>query len=306
MSELKIREKTSMTFEECRFANLTVEGAAVLALKYDESYLNLTAGLDAHGQVGITSTDDILSGKVPRQAFETLCRHIEALPVVPQGFRFGPCVRNPQKMIMIGLNYAKHALEAKLPIPKHPVVFNKFNNALSGHGEPIRLPLKYAAWFDYEAELVIVIGRTGADVSEAEALDHVFGYCVGNDLSARDLQLRTSQWLTGKSLDQFAPIGPFLTGKALVHDPDALQIGCSVNGTVRQSSSTADMIFDCRQLVSYASRYMTLHPGDLIFTGTPEGVAGGYPPGEQPWLVPGDEVTVTIEGLGSISNPMIA
>jgi 2-keto-4-pentenoate hydratase/2-oxohepta-3-ene-1,7-dioic acid hydratase in catechol pathway len=212
--------------------------------------------------------------------------------------RFGPCVVRPQKIIMVGLNYRRHVEEVGARLPETPLLFNKFGNALMGHGGVLTLPRAVAREFDHEVELVIVIGRRAAAVSEAEALSHVAGYCTGNDFSARDLQRVTSQFMLGKSCDGFAPLGPWLLTADLVPDPNALALWCDVNGERRQSSNTADMVFNCAQLVSYASRHMTLEPGDLIFTGTPEGVIAGRPEGQRVWLKPGDTVTCGIEKLG--------
>jgi 2-keto-4-pentenoate hydratase/2-oxohepta-3-ene-1,7-dioic acid hydratase in catechol pathway len=211
---------------------------------------------------------------------------------------FGPCVTHPGKIVCVGLNYRKHAAETGSPVPDTPVLFNKYTTALTGHGSVVRVSGEDAVQFDYEVELVIVMGRLARNVAEADALDHVFGYCTGNDFSARDLQRRSSQWMLGKTLDRSSPIGPWLVSADLVGDPDALKLECRVNGEVRQSSTTADMIFGCRRLVAYISRYLTLEPGDVIFTGTPEGVIGGYPKDRQVWLRPGDRVTSTVEKLG--------
>jgi len=213
---------------------------------------------------------------------------------------FGPCVTQPEKIVMMGMNYRKHCVEVKLPIPTTPVFFNKYNNALLGHGGTLRLPAKAASQFDYESELVVVIGKRARDVSARDALDHVFGYCNGNDFSARDLQFRTSQFMLGKCSDGFAPIGPWLVGANRVGDPQKLGITTRVNGEVRQSSSTSDMVFSCADLVSYASSVMTLQPGDLVFTGTPEGVILGKPEGERVWLKAGDRISTEIEKLGEL------
>lgn len=214
--------------------------------------------------------------------------------------RFAPAVLRPEKIICVGLNYINHAEESKMEIPESPILFNKYNNALTGHKEMVRLPAG-ATQFDYEAELVAVIGKRASNVSEDEALDHVFGYTVGNDLSARDLQFRTGQWMLGKSSDGFAPLGPYLVTRNEI-DPASLAIECKVNGEVRQSANTKDMIFNCAYLISYISRYMTLEPGDVIFTGTPDGVILGQPQGAQKWLGPGDEIRVEIEGIGALVN----
>jgi len=218
---------------------------------------------------------------------------------------YGPCVTHPNKIICVGLNYRKHAEETNAPIPQYPILFNKFNNTLTGNGHDVPLP-RVSNEVDYEAELVIVIGKTAKYVDKASALDYVFGYCNVNDLSARDLQLRTPQWLLGKTCDKFSPLGPYLVTADEVGDPNALDIRCLVNGEVRQSSNTSDMIFPCDEIVSYISQHMTLVPGDIILTGTPEGVVLGLPPEQRVYLKPGDVVTIEIEKLGSLTNRMVA
>ena len=178
--------------------------------------------------------------------------------------------------------------------------FSKFNNALAAHHQAISLP-EDAKKFDYEAELVIVIGKEASKITKEEALSYVFGYTVGNDFSARDLQFRSGQWLLGKSCDDFAPIGPYLVTSDEIN-PQNLDITCTVNGELRQSANTRDMIFDCATIISYVSQFMTLKPGDLIFSGTPEGVILGYPEESQQWLKPGDKVIVSIESIGELVN----
>lgn len=217
----------------------------------------------------------------------------------------GPCVTHPNKIICVGLNYRKHAEETNAAIPQYPILFNKFNNTLTGHGDSIPLP-KVSEKVDYEAELVIVIGKTAKYISKEQALDHVFGYCNVNDLSARDLQMRTQQWLLGKSCDKFSPLGPYLVTSDEIGDPNQLTIQCTVNGEVRQNSNTSDMIFHCDEIVSYISQHMTLVSGDIILTGTPEGVVLGYPPEKQVYLRDGDVVTIEIEKLGKLTNQMVA
>lgn len=213
---------------------------------------------------------------------------------------YAPVVHNPEKIICVGLNYKNHVTETQMDLPTFPVLFSKFNNALAAHQQMISLP-DTDKKFDYEGELVVVIGKETSNVSEEEALSHVFGYTCGNDLSARGLQFRNSQWLLGKSLDYFAPIGPYLvTGDEL--DPNNLKIECRVNGEVRQSSNTCKMIFNCSYIVSYISKYITLKPGDIIFTGTPDGVILGSSENQQKWLKQGDRVEVEIEGIGILMN----
>lgn len=213
---------------------------------------------------------------------------------------FGPAVTEPEKIIMVGLNYRRHAAEMKAKIPELPILFNKYNNALQGHGRTVRLPTRVAREFDYEVELVIVIGRTAREVSEASALSYVAGYCSGNDVSARDLQRKSSQFMLGKTPDDFAPLGPWLVTADQISNPNSLDIWCDVNGERRQSSNTADMVFNCAQLVSYCSQHMTLEPGDIIYTGTPEGVIAGMPEGKRVWLKPGDRISCGIEKLGEL------
>ncbi len=218
---------------------------------------------------------------------------------------FGPCVTHPNKIICVGLNYRKHAEETNSPIPKYPILFNKFNNTLTGHGHDVPLPVSVSSKVDYEAELCIVIGKQAKYVAKENALDYVFGYCNVNDLSARDLQMRTQQWLLGKSCDGFSPLGPYLVTADEVGNPNNLGIRSIVNGEVRQNSNTSDMIFHCDEIVSYISQHMTLVPGDIILTGTPEGVVMGYPEDKQVYLKDGDVVTIEIEKLGSLTNRMV-
>jgi 2-keto-4-pentenoate hydratase/2-oxohepta-3-ene-1,7-dioic acid hydratase in catechol pathway len=212
-----------------------------------------------------------------------------------------PLVTRPQKIIMMGFNYRRHAAETNTPIPKNPILFNKFNNALNHHGGTIALPTATATNFDYEVELVMVFGRECHNVSEADALDYVAGYCTGNDFSARDLQYLTTQFMIGKTFDGFAPLGPHLVTSDLVGDPNNLRLECRVNGEQRQDWRTNDMIFNCRQMVSFASRMMTIKPGDIFFTGTPHGVVFGKPKAEQVWLKPGDTVACSVEKLGELT-----
>jgi 2-keto-4-pentenoate hydratase/2-oxohepta-3-ene-1,7-dioic acid hydratase in catechol pathway len=221
--------------------------------------------------------------------------------IAESAIRYGPLVSRPGKIVCVGLNYRKHAEEVKQPIPKQPVLFAKFNNTLNAHRGTIQLPVDVAKNFDYEVELVIVMGRQAKRVTEAEALSHVAGYCTGNDFTARDLQFETGgQWLPGKTPDQFAPLGPYLVTADQV-DPDNLAIECRVNGETRQSSNTSDFIFNCRQMVSYISRILTLEPGDIIFTGTPEGVIQGKPPDKRVWLKAGDKLACSLARLGELT-----
>lgn len=212
-------------------------------------------------------------------------------------------VSAPGKIICVGLNYRKHAAESGMALPTTPVLFSKFGNALAGPDEDVPLP-RLAEQHDYEAELVVVIGRRTRYASEADALDSVLGYCNGNDISSRDLQMRTSQWLLGKTADKFMPVGPYVVTPDEAGDPASMPVRGWLNGTLRQNSSTADMIFSVAQIIAYTSQYMTLEPGDLISTGTPEGVILGMQ--DKVWMKPGDEYVVEIGNLGRLLNRMVA
>jgi 2-keto-4-pentenoate hydratase/2-oxohepta-3-ene-1,7-dioic acid hydratase in catechol pathway len=213
---------------------------------------------------------------------------------------YGPVVTRPEKIVCIGLNYKHHAKEINQPIPKQPILFNKFNNTLNAHKGKIKLPVDVATKFDYETELVIVIGKETRNVSEADAGSYIAGFATGNDFSARDLQLETGgQWMIGKTPDQFAPLGPYLVTADQV-DGDNLALQTWVNGELRQNSNTNDMIFGSKTLVSFISRHMTLRGGDIIYTGTPEGVIQGKPVDKRIWLKPGDKVVSSLEKLGKL------
>jgi 2-keto-4-pentenoate hydratase/2-oxohepta-3-ene-1,7-dioic acid hydratase in catechol pathway len=218
---------------------------------------------------------------------------------------FGPVVTRPEKIVCVGLNYRHHAIEIGAPIPNQPVLFNKFNNALNNHNGTVKLPVDFAKKFDYEVEMVIVIGREAKVVTEADALSYVAGYATGNDFTARDLQLDTGgQWMVGKTPDQFAPIGPYLVTADQI-DPDSLNLECRVNGETRQSSTTGDFIFNTRKIISYISRVITLKPGDIIFTGTPQGVIQGKPKDQQVWLKRGDKIACSVEKLGELKFALV-
>ncbi len=259
------------------------------------------------GIVDVAATAARAGLRAPRTMEEAIGQGTAALravemaePVLLREVVFAPCVTRPQKLLCVGLNYRAHSTECQEDIPDHPVLFSKFPNALAAHGEDIVVTVE-ARELDYEAELVIVMGRRCKRVSEEEAADYIFGYTAGNDLSERAVQMSSSQWTMGKCWDQFAPVGPHIvTADAL--DVSALDIACRVNGELRQQANTREMLFPPTAIVSYLSRYLTLEPGDLIFTGTPSGVMLGRPAAEQRWLRPGDTVEVTIEGIGTLRN----
>jgi 2-keto-4-pentenoate hydratase/2-oxohepta-3-ene-1,7-dioic acid hydratase in catechol pathway len=212
-------------------------------------------------------------------------------------------IRRPEKIVCVGLNYRDHAEEQGTDLPTAPLLFAKWPNALIGPGEPIVIP-RASKQVDYEAELGVVIGTRVRGVSVENALEAVAGYLCVNDVSARDLQFSDGQWTRGKSPDTFCPVGPELIPTATVGDPQALAIRCLLNGEVMQDSTTANMVFTVAEIVSYASETMTLEPGDLIATGTPAGVGIFRKP--PVLLSDGDEVTIEIEGLGALANPVRA
>lgn len=208
----------------------------------------------------------------------------------------------PSKIICIGLNYTKHAIESGMAIPTIPVVFTKYSNTLIDFGQDVSLG-KVGKEFDYEVEMGVVIGEKCKNVSKEKALDYVLGYSVSNDMSCRDLQFRSSQWLMGKSLDTFLPLGKYTVTADEVGDPQKLRLTCTLNGEMRQDSNTEDMIFSVAEIIEDLSHHMTLEPGDLILTGTPAGVIFGLP--EKNWLKPNDVVTVEIEKIGATTNKMV-
>ena len=225
-----------------------------------------------------------------------------ALPDMAAVALRAPILR-PPKIVCIGLNYRDHAAETRLPIPEVPVVFSKYPTAVTGPGQPIVLPAN-SAKPDYEAELVVVIGKRGRHVRAADWRQYVFGYTMMNDVSARDFQMATSQWMMGKTFDTFAPFGPAIVTADEVADPQNLGISLTLNGEVMQNSNTSQMIFQVPRLIEFLSSVFTLEPGDIIATGTPAGV--GFARKPPVWLRAGDEVTVRVEGLGELTNPVVA
>ena len=285
-----------------KFVNFQLNNQIRLGVKVKNGIMDIAQVSDAYS-LGVPKAIEqiIAAGK---SVTEKLQKYVESTSFLidEDNIVYAPCVTNPEKIICIGLNYLDHANESKMEIPLSPVVFSKFSNALAGNKQEILLPIN-AKQFDYEAELVIVIGKTAESVSRENAMSYIFGYTIGNDLSARDLQFRTGQWLLGKTCNGFAPIGPYLVTADEVN-PSDLEISCRVNGELRQQGNTKNMIFDCAYIVSYLSQHMTLKPGDIIFTGTPAGVILGYPEEKRVWLKSGDEVSVSIEKIGTLINKL--
>ncbi|WP_040288692.1 fumarylacetoacetate hydrolase family protein [Alicyclobacillus hesperidum] len=273
------------------------DGVVRLGLVRDHHVVDVAASAHALGVEAPLSVMAVIAGgeQETTQLRQVYAQGSVALPV--DEVVFAPPVIHPEKIICVGLNYRKHAEESNMPIPTSPVYFTKFANSLSGHRATVTIP-PVAKQCDYEVELVAVIGQRIRQVSVEDALRAVYGYAVGNDLSARDLQMRNSQWLYGKAVDGFAPLGPYLVTADEVPNPQDLRLRTWVNGELRQDSTTADMIFSVAEVIADLSQVMTLEPGDLIYTGTPEGVILGMD--DQRWLDAGDEIVCEIDGLGRL------
>jgi 2-keto-4-pentenoate hydratase/2-oxohepta-3-ene-1,7-dioic acid hydratase in catechol pathway len=295
---------TSMT-TGLTLANLRGDGNAGprLAVKTEKGILDVAAAAKASGHKVPRDTDDLIeNGEKQLKACvkAALASKSAGLFTAEKDAKFAPAVGNPRKIICIGLNYRRHAKEINLPEPKAPPIFNKYNNALTYHQATVPTKGLPNDHFDYEVELVIVMGKRAVAVSEDKALDYVFGYATGNDFSERASQMITSQWTAGKTSDGFAPLGPYVVCADLVGNPNALKLETTVNGELRQSSNTSDFIFNTQQIISYCSKLFPLEPGDIIYTGTPEGVVLGMAKEKQVWLKPGDKVVTTIEKLGAL------
>jgi 2-keto-4-pentenoate hydratase/2-oxohepta-3-ene-1,7-dioic acid hydratase in catechol pathway len=301
-----------------RLANLELvpDGTISLGVETTRGVVVVPTAAQELGMPAPQDMDDLLQhGRADEvravlDAFDTApldSRSGEAVLLDPAGVRFAPLVTRPQKIVCVGFNYRKHAEETGTPIPGVPALFNKYNNSLNRHGGTITLPTRVAYQFDYETELVIVMGRECRSVTEDQALAYVAGYATGIDFSARDLQTATSQFMIGKTSDGFAPIGPWMVTADQVPDPNSLRLQTYVNGEQRQDWNTSDMIFNCAQLISFASGIFPLSPGDIIFTGTPQGVIFGQkqPREQRAWLKAGDEVTSELEGLGRLTVTLV-
>ncbi len=274
-----------------KLAQIEQGGQTILCARTAEGLIPLN-GVGYHTMMdAIERIDELPRALEMAEAKET--------PLAPEDARFLPVVSRPGKIVCVGVNYGRHVKECGQSLPDAPVLFSKFATALSAHKDSVAIP-RGVERLDYEAELVMVIGRRAHCVSADEAMDYVFGCTCGNDLSARDWQSRSSQWLAGKTPDGFAPVGPWITTIDAMHEIQDLEIACALNGQLRQYASTGDMIFSCAEIVSYVSSVMTLEPGDLIFTGTPDGVILGLPEEQRRWLKPGDVLEVSIENIGTL------
>jgi 2-keto-4-pentenoate hydratase/2-oxohepta-3-ene-1,7-dioic acid hydratase in catechol pathway len=281
-----------------RFVTIQREGFTEPGVMFDDQVVGIRG----------SGFDDLLSVIAGGpDAFDRVLRWVDSPPggetlTLPDAVLTAPIPR-PPKIICIGLNYRDHAEESKLPIPEVPTVFAKFPTAVIGHHQPIVLP-KASAKPDYEVELAVVIGRGGRHIREEHWRRHVFGYTILNDVSARDFQMATSQWMIGKTFDTFAPIGPSIVTADEIEDPHNLAISLTLSGDLMQNSNTSNLIFKVPQLIAHLSSVFTLEPGDIIATGTPAGVGFARKPPR--WLKPGDEVIARVAGIGELINPVIA
>ncbi|MDR0469996.1 MAG: fumarylacetoacetate hydrolase family protein [Peptococcaceae bacterium] len=286
-----------------KLLNFLLNGNVHVGLKLPEGVLDLTAA--GYTQDLASSIRDFAAAK---KEIEATAADAKQPLLDEKNLHYLAPGTDTTKILCVGLNYKLHIEEAHKNItaaeyPKDPILFSKFNNALNAHNGTVTLSVN-ATNYDYEAELVAVMGKGGMDIPKEKAAEYIFGYTCGNDISARDAQNKTAQWLIGKSFPGFAPVGPWIvTADEL--DPCKLAIECRRGGQLVQSSNTELMIFDVYTIVSYASQYIRLEPGDLIFTGTPNGVIVGMTPDKQNWLKPGDEVTVSIEKIGDLTTRFV-
>ncbi len=275
-------------------------------LRFGEAGAEKPGAIDADGRIRDLSAhvDDIGPDELDDAVIERLrALDLSSLPAVPASIRRGPPVSNIRKVICIGLNYSDHAAESGMAIPEEPVVFMKADTSITGPGDNVIIPL-VSKKLDWEVELGVIIGKTAHYIEEADALAHVAGYCVVNDVSEREFQLEgTGQWVKGKSHDSFCPLGPELTTRDEVPDPQSLDLWLDVDGERVQTGNTSKMIFSVAHVVSYLSRFMTLRPGDLISTGTPPGVGAGFKPPR--YLSAGQTMKLGVQGLGEISQKVV-
>lgn len=275
-------------------------------LRYGPAGSERPGAIDAHGRLrdlSLLVPDFTPEWMAPDKLAALAAIDLSRMPLIPEGARIGPPVAGTRQFVAIGLNYRKHAEESGLEIPKEPVVFTKALTSIAGPDDEVTLPVD-SVCTDWEIELAFVIGTTARRVSVASALAHVAGYCLANDISERDWQIkRNGQWGKGKSFDGFGPIGPWLVTADEIPDPQTIPLELKVNGVVRQSSNTADQIFSVAQVLSYLSQFMTLLPGDLVITGTPAGVGLGMKPPQ--FLRHGDVMELSGGPLGSQRQQII-
>jgi 2-keto-4-pentenoate hydratase/2-oxohepta-3-ene-1,7-dioic acid hydratase in catechol pathway len=276
-------------------------------LKTGQAIVITTDGYTSLESLGFTGSLKVFiaSGDAARKQVLSGLNNVDLKPLPGPGYSgFAAPVQDPGKIIAIGLNYKDHADESKMELPENPLVFTKFNSSITGPADPVCIPVSITTQVDYEVELGVVIGKKVKTISVDEALSAVFGYTVMNDVSARDLQFADKQWVRGKSLDTFCPMGPVIVPASAIPDPQDLEIGCDLNGKSLQHASTRDMIFSVAVLISRISEWCTLEPGDIIATGTPSGV--GFSRKPPIYLQPGDNLRTWIRGIGELNNQVEA
>jgi len=270
------------------------EGAPRVGLRLDDAILDLTPLGVTDAVMAVAAGAEVLRQAIDRPA---------ASLISAAGVRLLAPIPRPPRIFCVGLNYRDHAVESKMEIPKAPTVFVKLSSAVIGPEEAVRIPAM-TKQPDYEVEFAIVIGKGGRAIAAEDWREHVFGYTILNDVSARDVQLATSQWVLAKSFDTFGPLGPAVVTQDEIADPHNLDIQLSIGGEVLQHSNTRELIFKAPELISYISSITALEPGDIISTGTPAGVGLGRNP--QRWLQPGETMVAEVEGLGRLVNPVVA
>jgi len=273
----------------------TLQSGEVVAVNGEAIFPLAAAGFDGSMCELANTAPDLLS----RMALELASAAHRQLELT----ELAAPIAKPGKIVAIGLNYVDHAAETALELPKEPLIFAKFPSSITGPFDPILVPERLTSQVDFEAELGVVVGRRARNVSAAKALDHVFGYTVMNDVSARDLQFGDGQWVRGKSLETFCPLGPVILTANEVEDPQRLQVGCAVDGITMQDASTRDMIFGVAELIQYLSAHFTLEPGDVIATGTPSGV--GFTRNPPVYLVAGNVLSTWVRGIGTLTNLVV-
>jgi 2-keto-4-pentenoate hydratase/2-oxohepta-3-ene-1,7-dioic acid hydratase in catechol pathway len=291
-----------------RLATVRHDDETALFAEVSRGWIGLSDAADMLGVEGLAGVADV--GDLWRRgpaAVEAARRVVAGAadigrPIDLDQLALGPVVTQPATIMCIGLNYVKHVREGSLPVPKEPVLFAKFANTLIGHGEPV-IRHRLTEQLDYEGELAVVIGSRAHRVSRADWRSVVAGYTIIHDVSGRDLQKNDVQWIRGKSLDTWAPLGPIFVSADEIPDPNGLRVRTRVNGEIRQDAPTADMIFDVPTLIAFITEAITLQAGDLIATGTPSGVGSGFVPPR--WLQPGDVVEIEIDGIGTLRSPIV-
>lgn len=281
-----------------------------LHVEVESEYVDVNSAADQLSIAGLPALSDVADlfragpaavEKVRRVIGGAASRNVEGTPF--DALHLAPPVRRPASIVCIGRNYVEHIKEGNVPVPEYPILFAKFPNTLQAPGDGVRAHADLTDQLDYEGELCVVISQRAHRVTADAALDYVGGYTVLNDVSARDLQYKDLQWIRGKSLDTWCPLGPVLVTSDQIPDPSALRIETRVNGELRQNASCSDMLFKVPELIEFITAGITLEPGDLIATGTPSGVGLGFDPPR--WLSVGDEIDVTIEPIGTLRSKVV-